>query len=217
MNSVPTVGFYGKLPCNGDFLHRRVPREFVEVWDRWVCESLLAGRHRLQERWREAYLRSPAWRFVLAQGLCGDGMYAGIMLPSVDRVGRCFPLAIVARWSVENSELQTACSQKRWFESAVALALATLSSPTIDFEEFDRRVAGLAADIIVGGDRTAGPGTMALRELERRLYPLSFWWSSASDEPKSDMLCVSGLPDPGGFAVMWPRPAAARGDFLTLP
>ena len=180
------------------------------MWDCWICESLLASRQRLQECWREAYLRSPAWRFVLAQGLCGEGMYAGIMLPSIDRVGRCFPLTIVACWGVENSELQTACNQKRWFESAVALGLATLSSPTIDFDEFDRRVAGLAADLVAGGDRTAGPGAMALRELERRLYPLSFWWSSASGETKSDMLCVSGLPDPGGFAVMWPKPASAR-------
>jgi type VI secretion system protein ImpM len=210
MISAPTVGFYGKLPCNGDFIYRRVPREFVDVWDRWVCESLLASRRRLQERWREAYLSSPAWRFVLAGGLCGAGMYAGIMLPSVDRVGRCFPLAIVAHWSVEDSELQTACNQKRWFESAMALGLATLSSTSINFDEFDRRVAELATDIVTGTGRTPLPGAMALDELVSRPQPLSFWCSGAADEPKSDLLCVSGLPDPHSFAVMWPNPVAAR-------
>ena len=201
----PTVGFYGKLPCNGDFLHRRLPREFVEVWDGWVCASLMQSRLRLQERWREAYLRSPVWRFVLAQGLCGNGLYAGIMLPSVDRVGRCFPLAIVAHWDVEGSELQMACNQQRWFESATALALGALDTTGLSLEDFDQAVAQSAAHIVAGGDAPACASTMAIPGLEKGQPPVSFWWTGGPGGRNFNMLCASGLPDPGGFAVRWPQ------------
>ena len=203
MKTVPTVGFYGKLPCKGDFLHRRVPQEFVKVWDGWICELLIESRLRLQDRWREAYLTSPVWRFVLAQGVCGSGMYAGVMLPSVDRVGRYFPLALVARWDVEDSDLQTACNQQRWFESATALALDALAIPNLSFADFDQCVAESAGHIIAGGDRPACVGTMPVHELGCQPSPLSFWWTGGPDGLNSNMLCVRGLPDPGGFAVMW--------------
>ena len=204
-NSGPTVGLYGKLPCNGDFLHRRVPLEFVEVWDGWIRESLIQSRLRLQERWREAYLTSPVWRFVLAPGLCGSGMYAGVMLPSVDRVGRCFPLAIVARWDMEVSQLQTAFNQQRWFDFSTALALGALGARNLSFEDFDRDVARSAAHLIAGGDRPASPDPLDRRTLEQGRLPPSFWWSGSFAGPNSNMLCARGLPDPGGFAVMWPQ------------
>ncbi len=207
MNSAPAVGFYGKLPCNGDFLHRRVPQEFVDVWDTWIRESLIESRRQLQERWLDAYLTSPVWRFVLAEGLCGSGMYAGVMLPSVDRVGRCFPLTIVARWDVEESALETACNRERWFESAASLALDALDAPGLDFEDFDQSVAGLAAYTGARGGQPACLSALAMRELERRLHPLSLWWTAGVDPVSSGMLCVSGLPDPGGFAAMWPHRA----------
>ena len=59
MSSAPTVGFYGKLPCRGDFLQRRVAAEFVDPWDRWLQESLTESRLQLQECWLETYLTSP--------------------------------------------------------------------------------------------------------------------------------------------------------------
>ncbi|MDE2050717.1 MAG: type VI secretion system-associated protein TagF, partial [Gammaproteobacteria bacterium] len=34
------TGFYGKLPCRGDFMQRRAPQEFVDVWDAWLSECL---------------------------------------------------------------------------------------------------------------------------------------------------------------------------------
>ena len=42
------------------------------------------------------YLTSPAWRFVFAAGACGPVPVIGLMAPSVDRVGRHFPLTIIA-------------------------------------------------------------------------------------------------------------------------
>jgi type VI secretion system protein ImpM len=145
------VGFYGKLPCRGDFLRRRVPQEFVDAWDPWVQECISESWHQLEERWLESYLTSPVWRFVLADGVCGTGAYAGVMLPSVDRVGRYFPLTIVARWNVDDSLVDAACLQQRWFEAAEALAVQALDAETLDLDDFDADVARLATQIDVSG------------------------------------------------------------------
>ena len=90
------VGFYGKLPSHGDFLRRRVSDGFVGVWDAWLQECVAASRDALADRWLDVYLTSPAWRFVCAPGACGQSAVAGVMVPSVDRVGRYFPLTVVA-------------------------------------------------------------------------------------------------------------------------
>jgi type VI secretion system protein ImpM len=29
----PAAGCYGKLPCLGDFVSRRLPRAFIQPWD----------------------------------------------------------------------------------------------------------------------------------------------------------------------------------------
>jgi type VI secretion system protein ImpM len=230
LKSESIVGFYGKLPCRGDFLHRRVPQEFVDVWDAWVRESLSESRRQLQDRWLGAYLSSPVWRFVLTEGLCGPDAYAGVILPSVDRVGRYFPLTIVARWRFDVSPLKAACGQERWFESAEALALDSLDAPSLDIDDFDRCVAQLAAQLEASNEQSVCvPGhhdersdrpahwyvpltssrslrcaveAMAMRELERRLHPLSLWWTDGSNEITPGMLCVSGMPEPSGFAAM---------------
>jgi type VI secretion system protein ImpM len=145
MQTATAVGFYGKLPCNGDFLQRRVPQEFIDVWDPWLQECIHASREALREDWLNAYLTSPVWRFVLAEGVCGSGAYAGVMLPSVDRVGRYFPLTIVAQLNVDDCVLEIACDcAQQWFTSAEALALGALEAADLDLVTFDTQVASLA-------------------------------------------------------------------------
>ena len=90
------VGFFGKLPSHGDFLRRQVSDAFVGVWDGWLQECLAASRAELGDRWLDVYLTSPVWRFACAAGTCGPAPVVGVMVPSVDRVGRYFPLTLVA-------------------------------------------------------------------------------------------------------------------------
>ena len=134
MHAQSAAGFYGKLPCKGDFLQRRVSQEFVDAWDAWLQQSLHVSREQLQERWLDAYLTSPVWRFVLAAGVCGSGTYAGVMLPSVDRVGRYFPLTLITQLNTEDCLLEVAGEAGRqWFESAEALALGKLQAVLADW------------------------------------------------------------------------------------
>src|SRR5258708_24084918 len=109
-----SVGFFGKLPCNGDFIERRVPQAFIEVWDPWLQQCVHASRESLQEAWLPSYLTSPLWRFVLSESVCGSGAYAGLLAPSVDRVGRYFPLTIVTQIDVAVCPLHFATHRAAW-------------------------------------------------------------------------------------------------------
>jgi type VI secretion system protein ImpM len=142
--SAAPVGLYGKLPCKGDFLQRRVSQEFVDAWDPWLQECLQASREQLAEEWLQHYLTSPVWRFVLTEGVCGTGAYAGVMVPSVDRVGRYFPLTVVAELAAEDCPIEVACDATDWFDAVEARAVAALQTPQLDLESFDAEIAELA-------------------------------------------------------------------------
>ncbi|MBK9616671.1 MAG: type VI secretion system-associated protein TagF, partial [Uliginosibacterium sp.] len=89
------AGCYGKLPGLGDFLSRRLDPGFVAAWDRWLQAGLQDSRAHLGQQWSECYLNAPIWRFALAPGLCGERAMLGILMPSVDSVGRYFPFSIL--------------------------------------------------------------------------------------------------------------------------
>ncbi len=90
------AGFYGKLPARGDFVRAGLPRDFIDPWDAWL-QSVIAGSRALAgDAWLPAYLESPVWRFALPPGMCGDLAVLGLMLPSVDKAGRYFPLSFAA-------------------------------------------------------------------------------------------------------------------------
>ena len=92
-------GWYGKLPTLGDFASHRLDGAFIEPWDLWLGEGLAAHRERLGDAWLEGYLRSAVWRFVLmpeAVSPLQQQPMAGVLMPSVDRVGRYFPFTLAA-------------------------------------------------------------------------------------------------------------------------
>lgn len=146
MASSSESGFYGKLPCRGDFMQRRVPQRFVDAWDAWLQQGLHASRQQLGPQWLDVYLTSPVWRFVLDEGVCGETGYAGVMLPSVDRVGRYFPLSLLTPLEPESSLIEVACGPaSAWFDAAEGLARRALDASDLDLEAFDAEVEALSA------------------------------------------------------------------------
>lgn len=90
------VGFCGKLPARGDFVCAGLPRHFVEPWHDWMQRVLAASRQTLGEDWAAAWNEAPIWRFALSPGVCGADAVLGLWMPSVDRIGRHFPLSFAA-------------------------------------------------------------------------------------------------------------------------
>jgi type VI secretion system protein ImpM len=138
------VGLFGKLPSRGDFVRRRTSDAFVDAWDAWLRECLASSREALGERWLDLYLTSPAWRFALSAGACGPAPVIGVMVPSVDRVGRYFPLALVANLPADANLIGAALGLSSFFERAERLMIDTLAIDDVDFERFDEQVTALA-------------------------------------------------------------------------
>ncbi|MER9970791.1 type VI secretion system-associated protein TagF [Mesorhizobium sp. M0060] len=106
-------GFYGKMPATGDFVTRRLPGDFVRAWDRWLAQ------HIVPLNGSESWPRGTALRFLTGPGFVGAS--AGIILQSADRVGRQFPLSVVAQLSDAPVELAYAAA---WFAEIEKVAIA---------------------------------------------------------------------------------------------
>lgn len=100
-----TVGFgaFGKFPGMGDFLRVNLPVAFVQAWDTWLQQGMLDVRERLGEGWNEAYMSAPIWRFTLPAAAAGPQVVTGILMASVDRVGRQYPLTLATCHDAPNT------------------------------------------------------------------------------------------------------------------
>lgn len=132
-------GLYGKVPALGDFVTRRLPAHFVRPWDDWLQAALSTSREQLRTAWLDFYMISPIWRFVISPGICGPVAWAGILMPSVDKVNRYFPLTLAV--SVQQQEILPWLFSARddWFEQLEDLALSTLEGK-LDVETLDREL-----------------------------------------------------------------------------
>lgn len=120
------TGLFGKLPAHGDFIFRDLPTHFIHVWDEWLQGYVGTSQEQLGDTWRDIYLTSPIWRFAFSQGVIDENAWAGIMLPSVDRVGRYFPFSIVTRLSGKTNPVEFICTRPNWFQSMEDCALQAL-------------------------------------------------------------------------------------------
>lgn len=216
-------GFYGKVCAKGDFVSRRLPRSFVGPWDAWLQAALAESRKRLGEDWAPAYMNAPIWRFVLSSGLCGDSVVAGVLMPSVDRVGRQFPLALAALLSRDANPWEVFLSAAEWFARLEDLALSSLDDD-FDFDGFDDSVAGCGppphgadsklgaapGEVHLGSNRwrfpiePAGAAHAAVvhQVLSAALSRYSLWWGAGSDRVAPSLLVCDGLPARENFAAL---------------
>lgn len=117
--SNPSARFavYGKMPKYGDFLQRQAPAAFVEAWDGWLQDVIEASHEQLGEQWLNHWLATPICRFALSPGVIGEQGWLGILVPSVDRVGRYFPLTLALPITLTSGILMENVffGQNNWF------------------------------------------------------------------------------------------------------
>lgn len=216
-----SAGFFGKLVSHGDFVSRRLPDSFMQVWDTWLQHGLHASRETLGSAWLETYLTSPVWRFALNTGVVDELAWAGILMPSVDRVGRHFPLTIAASSKGQVGMLKWLENEKTWFDDLETLALSSLE-PDFQLDDFDtalQKMLGLpvsaAINNIDSGNQSAWCVSVAnLEELSANIVPVtndiaqallaahSLWWTDGSPHISPSVLICRGLPNTTQFAAM---------------
>jgi type VI secretion system protein ImpM len=140
-------GAFGKIPALGDFFRIRVDQAFVEVWDAWLQESMVAGRTRLGQDWDECYMCAPLWRFSLPPGVAGPLAVVGVLMPSVDRVGRQFPLTLVIAVEAGRTPFRNYFGNAATLDALEALALDTLGDD-MTRDQLDARLQGIVGQSV---------------------------------------------------------------------
>jgi type VI secretion system protein ImpM len=226
-----SVGFYGKLPSHGDFVSRSIATTFIDRWDSWLQAGIAQSQRDLGAGWLDLFLTSPLWRFALESGVIGASAFAGVLLPSVDRVGRYFPLTLVAELPTNAHPQLVSVAAASWFDWVEAIARRALGEEILDLEALLRELR--ASEQMLGHDRLGaqpillpaggfpGSGSMwrfaadSETDMGRfharlatglsgdALAPLALWWSAGSDHVQPTVLMTRGLP-----------PAATFQDFL---
>lgn len=133
------LGYYGKIPGKGDFVSHQLPRIFIEPWDQWLQECIVASHEQLCERWLECFLVSPIWRFALSKGICSETAWIGIMMPSVDKVGRYFPLTLAVPVNASQPLLEIVVEEEQWFANIELVALTALEQNN-ELAEFNQKI-----------------------------------------------------------------------------
>ena len=219
-NRIP--GFYGKIPAKGDFVSRRLPRSFITPWETWLQEVITNSRERLGDIWLDHYLTSPLWRFVLSPGICGEQAWAGILMPSVDRVGRYYPFTLVGRLDASCNAFFFLEHAGNWYARLEELALSCLEDD-FSMEALEQQLLATEIPGIESHNPTGVTESKPLNNawhaqldnpsslnafyprflphlMKKLLFAYSLWWTEGSERIEPSLLICQGLPQIRGVS-----------------
>lgn len=218
-----TCGMFGKLPLKRDFVSVNTPREFLHIWETWLQGGISASRLKLGTGWQQVYLGAPIWRFWLGPDICGFPV-VGSFMPSIDGVGRYFPLT--AYFCGAPEEIIPAPPddpQGVWYGQIEEFLLDALDAPS----DYDGVLSALnalpnpalalapeadPADIGIFGAHVRSaetieqlPDTLVtlLAQRHQRIFSnASFWWTIGGEGFEPHAAMADGLPDPNIMSGM---------------
>ena len=215
-------GYYGKLPARGDFVGKGLPRSFIDPWDTWSRTAMYAGKQQLGNTWLNSYLTSPPYWYVLSPHNCGEQIWMGVVIPSVDSVGRYFPLTLCRTASISANPLLLFKQHSQWFSDAERLLISCLQDG-FQLENFEQDLQHLSLDesgtvmqaSLQHYEHSAW--RVAANSLDHRMnaYPIlledvlksfcmaySVWKTEGSQHIPASLLVSQGLPPFAGIASM---------------
>ena len=217
-----SAGWFGKLASLGDFAHRRLPQNFVDVLDDWLSKGMEASRGQLGDEWLDVYLTGPLWRFALSPGVVDARWWFGVLMPSVDKVGRYFPLVVARGTPIAPESVAGLAGLHGWYRQVSAAVLDTLQ-PQATIDTFEAALGRAQAwpeslperrpDVahLPGRDRYTLPGdaplaqwgsAFGLREAMQVCAGKSLWWPDHANTSDTSLSISHGLPEPGQFALL---------------
>jgi type VI secretion system protein ImpM len=158
LNERLQIGWFGKLPGVGDFAHRRLPRDLLNVLDDWLRHGLAELQQTHPDTWRELFTGAPAWNCAIPAATTGGYTLVGILAPSRDRVGRLFPLCAGIALPADESVGGLIAQAHGWLQQ-LAQRILEARDRQQPIEVFDAAICGidvppaaLACDLAQGGD-----------------------------------------------------------------
>jgi type VI secretion system protein ImpM len=225
-------GVFGKLPSKRDFIAVNAPRRFLTAWENWVQAGLASSREQLGTGWQEAFLSAPIWRFWLGAEI-GGAATVGAIMPSVDGIGRYFPLTVFA--SAPDDMIidpPTVDAMDEWFGSIEAGMLKVLDTTEPEGPaEFAARLPAPAARArpetpapplhpakgmavwLAPGEGVADVfSSLGRRDLDQANAGRSYFWTIGGEDYRSQVVVCAGLPDASAFAGLLTGRFDARED-----
>jgi type VI secretion system protein ImpM len=171
-------GFTGKIPARGDFVHAGLPRDFVDIWHDWQSTVIAGSRTMMGEQWLAAFLEAPVWRFILPPGLCGARAAVGLIMPSVDKVGRYFPLTLAA---LPDNRPANPDDWSAWLD-----AVEDLGRLALDEDSPPERLMPPMPPLVPSSTNDT----------------TSLWWTDGGPRVEASRVSLPSLPDAAYFASM---------------
>lgn len=215
-------GVFGKLPNYGDFLSRDLPSQYTDIWDAWLQNYVSGSQEQLGEHWLDIYLTSPIWRFTFSPGVIDDQIWLGLMIPSVDRVGRYFPFSVVCSLQTHFPVTTVHEQAHDWFEAVETILFDALEGQ-LQLDELLDHINALPLIINASYQTQASPhspmGTVTRSASStcnaNELYPLlldttlkqlhtsySLWSTAGSQYVEPCMFACKAMPATSGIAAM---------------
>jgi type VI secretion system protein ImpM len=214
------IGLYGKHPARGDFIDSGIAHNLLHPLERWLDAVLPSVRASLGPGWEQVWDQGPPARpaisFWLGEAIWGE-VVAGVMVPSRDRVGRRFPLLILAYGPAETALPAPVIDSCQDWYAAMAAGLHQALEET-DFQSPADLIAGLpkplpdkAHDpaptefwaVRPGVDVAALLADITQTDHRRALTGRSYWWRAGYEQDGGNF---SGISDAAPSAM--PLPAA---------
>ncbi len=203
-------GLYGKHPAFGDFLSNNLTATAEAALIPWMTEVFAAVRDGLGDEWTGVFDAAAPLRFWVGGNIFGSAPLFGVVAPSRDRVGRRFPLLLVAEdWARQPPVLD---SDQQVYE-ALEAHIAALE-PEVD-KGARGLLAGLpefepddsAAEAFAPGYWAANPsapveelfGTVRDTDHLRAAALRSYWWSAGTERRAAALYSCTGLPEADGM------------------
>jgi len=192
------AGWFGKIPTLGDFVRRNLPERFVETWDAWLSEELWQAQLLLSGDWSQTWRRAPMWYFGLGAEVVDERGWQGVLVPSVDRVGREFPLTIAL-----SQGRRTAARGAQWWGALGELARRAVG-PDGDADSLDEALAAFAGEPAgLAGDH--GRSVCALQRETPGEGTSSWWRAEGRERGEATALVLGGLPRGECFRLLLQR------------
>jgi type VI secretion system protein ImpM len=201
-------GMFGKLPSKRDFVSYNMPRPFLDHWEMWLQTTMAASKLTLGSKWQEIFLKMPIWRFWFGSNVFGQAT-TGALMPSVDGIGRYFPLSVCA-FAFKGTNLtppplkeldlwHATCEQfllqmlEDQLEAEPAALLETLAFAPAETHEIrppeNGRLLRWSSD---SGSLDVSFKSLQMLNNEAIHGAKSYWWTSGGADHKAQLVALNG-------------------------
>ena len=210
------TGIYGKLPSKRDFVALHISGPVLAIVEGWLQGGIAASKNQMGRKWQDVFLTTPIWRFWLGEQITGT-YCVGSLMPSVDGVGRYFPLTILSHGALHETLVPPLDDPlEDWFANAEARLLAALD-PNLNIDPFGLvqdlpSAQALASPGQAGRSQVVKRGNMWADDSESRgngalvgdrdedyhvaAQMRTYWWTNGGDRFGPRFYSHPGMPDP---------------------